>query len=160
MEGDIVEQRLGHGEELFLAGGNYLAHTGDELAIDTKFAGVKGLFSATGLFLLKITGPGTVFFNAYGALHEVVPGPEGYVVDNDHIVGFTSGLDYEITRFNGTKGLFASGEGLVCRFRGQGRLWMQTRNPRSLASFLDPFRPEGASLSDTVDAAEGVFGGD
>jgi len=37
--------------------------------------------------------------------------------------------------------LFFSGEGLVCRFQGQGRLWMQTRNPGALASFLHPFRP-------------------
>ncbi|MBM4359697.1 MAG: AIM24 family protein, partial [Deltaproteobacteria bacterium] len=38
------------------------------------------------------------------------------------------------------KSLFLSGEGLVCTFQGQGRLWMQTRNPGALASFVHPFR--------------------
>jgi uncharacterized protein (TIGR00266 family) len=141
MEGDLREHRLDVGETLFVTGGNYLAHVGERLTLDTKFAGVKGLFSGTGLFLLKIGGPGTVFFNAYGALHEVTPGPQGYVVDTDHVVAFTDGLDYELRRFNGTKGLLLSGEGFVCHFKGQGRLWLQTRNPRSLSRFLDAYRP-------------------
>jgi uncharacterized protein (AIM24 family) len=39
------------------------------------------------------------------------------------------------------KSLFLSGEGLVCNFHGRGRVWLQTRNPSSLASFLNAFRP-------------------
>jgi uncharacterized protein (AIM24 family) len=45
----------------------------------------------------------------------------------------------------GLKSLFLSGEGLVCQFQGQGRLWMQTRNPGALASFLQPFRARRSS---------------
>ena len=40
----------------------------------------------------------------------------------------------------GLKSLFLSGEGLVCELQGQGRVWLQTRNPGALASFLHPFR--------------------
>ena len=33
------------------------------------------------------------------------------------------------------------GEGLVCRFSGNGRLWIQTRAINPLLNFLHPFRP-------------------
>jgi len=124
-----------------------VAHIGDGLVIDTKWGGVKGFFSGVGLFLLKITGPGTIFYASYGALHEVNVGAEGYTADTGHIVGFSHGLEYNVRSFGGMKGLFFSGEGLVADFRGQGTLYLQTRNPSSLASFLHPFRPVKARNS-------------
>ena len=156
MEGDLREHALDVGQSFFLTGGNYLAHVGERFTVDTQFGGVKGLFSGTGLFLLRLSGPGTVFFNAYGALHEVNVGAAGYVVDTDHIVAFSDSLRYELRRFNGTKGLFASGEGFVCHFSGEGKLWLQSRSPRSLARFLNPFRPVqqsssgGSSIADAL----------
>ncbi|MCA9699171.1 MAG: AIM24 family protein, partial [Myxococcales bacterium] len=43
--------------------------------------------------------------------------------------------------FGGMRGLFFSGEGLVCDFTGQGKIYLQTRNAGALAAFLHPFRP-------------------
>jgi uncharacterized protein (AIM24 family) len=57
------------------------------------------------------------------------------------MVAFTSGLQYNVRKLGGLKSLFLSGEGLVCDFQGRGRLWLQTRNPGALATFLHPFRP-------------------
>jgi uncharacterized protein (AIM24 family) len=68
-------------------------------------------------------------------------GAAGYICDTSHIVGFTGGLNYNVTKLGGLKSLFLSGEGLVCQFTGHGRLWISTRNPGGLASFLHPFRP-------------------
>jgi uncharacterized protein (TIGR00266 family) len=140
-EGDLRSRVLAPGEVFFLQSGAYVAHVGDDLVLDTKWGGVKGFFSGVGLFLLKITGPGTVFYASYGALHEVIVSADGYTADTGHIVAFTQGLDYSVRPFGGMKGLFFSGEGLVADFRGQGALYLQTRNPSSLASFLHPFRP-------------------
>ena len=70
---------------------------------------------------------------------------QGYICDTTHMVAFTQGLQYSVRSVGGLKSLFLSGEGLVCEFRGQGRLWMQTRNPGALASFLHPFRPTRSS---------------
>lgn len=140
-EGDMQSRQLAAGEEFFMTSGAYVAHIGDELEIDTKFGGVKGFFSGVGLFMLRIVGPGTVFYGSYGALHEVQVGSEGYTVDTGHIVAFTSGLSYKVRPFNGFKGLFFSGEGLIAEFDGQGTVWAQTRNAASLVSFLHPFRP-------------------
>jgi uncharacterized protein (TIGR00266 family) len=146
-EGDLRARVLSPGETFFLQSGAYLAHVGDQLGIDTKWGGVKGFFGGVGLFLLKITGPGLVFFGSYGALHEVAVGPAGYTADTGHIIGFTQGLDYGVRPFGGMKGLFFSGEGLVCDFRGQGTVFLQTRSPASLAAFLHPYRPVRSSNS-------------
>lgn len=140
-EGDLKARQLAPGESLFLQSGAYVAHSGRELVIDTKFGGVKSFFSGVGFFMLRIQGPGTVFYGSYGALHEVDVGPEGYTVDTSHIVAFTEGLNYSVRAFGGFKGLFFSGEGLVCDFSGQGKVWVQTRNAAGLAAFLHPFRP-------------------
>ena len=140
MEGDIRHHRMGLGETFYLQSGNYLAHRGDSLSLDSKWGGVKSFFSGVGFFLLKVSGPGDLFFTSYGAIHAVNVGPQGYRVDTGHIVGFTEGLTYSISKFGGFKGLFFSGEGLVCDFKGQGKVYVQTRNVPALASFLEPFR--------------------
>jgi uncharacterized protein (TIGR00266 family) len=132
---------LAAGQTLFLQSGAYVAHIGDQLTLDTKWGGVRSFFGGVGFFLLRIVGPGTVFYSSYGAIHQVEVGPAGYTADTGHIVGFSEGLNYRVRTFGGFKGLFFSGEGLVCDFSGQGTLFLQTRNPSSLASFLHPFRP-------------------
>ena len=64
-----------------------------------------------------------------------------YVVDTGYIVAFTEGLDYKVQSVGGYKSLFLSGEGLVCRFSGSGKLWIQTRQVPSFSSWVNPFRP-------------------
>lgn len=139
-EGDLRAMNLAAGQSFFMQSGAYVAHVGDQLVLDTKFGGLKGFFGGAGFFMLKVTGPGTVYYCAYGALHEIDVPPEGYTVDNDHLVGFTEGLQYNVRKFGGLKGLFLSGEGLVCDFSGQGKIYLQTRNAGALANFLHPFR--------------------
>lgn len=139
-EGDLRARELARGETFFLQSGNYLAHVGDELTLDTKWGGVRSFFGGIGFFMLRIVGPGTLFYASYGAIHEVPVGSAGYTCDTGHIVGFTDGLEYSVRTFGGFKGLFFSGEGLVCDFEGNGSLFVQTRNAPSLAAFLHPFR--------------------
>ncbi|MEQ9365162.1 MAG: AIM24 family protein, partial [Leptospirales bacterium] len=64
-----------------------------------------------------------------------------YVVDTGHIVAFTDGLEYNVTKVGGYKSLFLSGEGFVARFSGKGKLWIQTRQVPSFSAWLYPFRP-------------------
>jgi len=139
-EGDIEVLEFTGQQEIYLQSGAYLA-SAPTVSLDTKWGGAKGFFSGAGLFLLKCGGQGPLFFNCYGGMHAVDVGPAGYICDTSHIVGFTSGLEYRVTKVGGLKSLFFSGEGLVCQFTGQGRLWISTRNAGSLASFLHPFRP-------------------
>ncbi len=140
-EGAVEVINLQPGMEIFMQSGAYLAST-PGVTLDTKWQGAKGFFSG-GLFLIRAYGQGQIWFSSYGGLHAVDLGQQysGYICDNSHMVAFTAGLQYNVSKLGGLKSLFFSGEGLVCNFQGQGRLWMQTRNPGSLASFLHPFRP-------------------
>lgn len=141
-EGAIQEIDLQPNQELFLQSGAYLAST-PGVQLDTKWQGAKGFFSGEGLFLLRAYGEGRLWFSSYGGIHTVDIGQQyhGYICDTSHMVAFTQGLQYHVSKVGGLKSLFLSGEGLVCNFSGNGRLWMQTRNPGSLAAFLQPFRP-------------------
>lgn len=127
-------------EEIFLQNSAYVASS-PAIAVETKWQGLmKGFFSGESLFLIRCSGRGDLWFNTYGAMFEIdVTGD--YVVDTGHIVAFTSGLDYQISSVGGYKSLFFSGEGLVCRFSGHGKVWVQTRKVPALSSWINPFRP-------------------
>lgn len=138
-EGDVVVLECDGRTPVFMSSGAFLA-SGPGVSLDTKWGGARGFFSGTGMFLLKSEGVGPLFFSSYGGIHAVDVGPNGFVCDTGHIVAFTGGLQYNIDKVGGFKSLFFSGEGLIARFYGQGRLWMSTRNPSSLAGFLNPYR--------------------
>ena len=137
--GDILSFDLETGRSLMIQSSAYVAATKD-ITLDTKWGGAKGFFSGVGMFLLKATGPGTVFVASYGAIHPKKCEGE-YIVDTDHIVAFEESVTYTISKVGGIKSLFLGGEGLVARFKGSGMIYSQTRSPSSLASFLHPFRP-------------------
>ena len=126
--------------EIFLQSSAYVASSMN-VDVDSKWQGFKGFFSGEGLFLLRCTGQGDLWFNTYGAMIEV-PVDGNYVVDTSHVVAFTSGLEYNVESVGGLKSLFLSGEGLVCRFHGQGKVWIQTRHPMAFANWAYPFRPQ------------------
>ncbi|MCP5018145.1 MAG: TIGR00266 family protein [Ketobacter sp.] len=109
--------------------------------IESKWQGLtKGFFSGESLFLIRASGSGDLWFNTYGTLIEIDV-EEDYVVDTGNIVAFTDGLDYTITKVGGYKSLFFSGEGFVCRFKGQGKVWIQTRGVAAFAWWAHWFRP-------------------
>lgn len=134
--GDIRTTRM-EGENLFMERGAYLASTPD-VKVDARFQGLKGLF-AEGLFVLQAGGTGTLFWNAYGDVHEVQVSGE-YVVDNGYAVAWESTLDYRVTRSGKKIRSFLFSDQLIMRFSGHGRVWVQSRSPHSLASFIHPFR--------------------
>jgi uncharacterized protein (TIGR00266 family) len=139
-EGDLEVMEVSPGADLILQSGAFVAAE-PGVTLDTKWAGFRGFFSGEGLFFLRVTGQGRVLVNSYGGIHPVeLSGADPFIVDTSHIVGFTTGVDFSIRKIGGIKSLFLSGEGLVCEFRGAGTVWLQTRNPGSLAAFLDPFR--------------------
>ncbi|MCA9259613.1 MAG: TIGR00266 family protein, partial [Planctomycetales bacterium] len=104
-----------------------------------------GFFSGEGLILLKASGTGDLFFNSYGAIMAIdVKG--SYVVDKGYVVAFEDSLNYKVRTLPGLrtgklKSLFFSGEGLVCEFSGQGKVWIQTRHVQSYLSWVHAFRP-------------------
>jgi uncharacterized protein (TIGR00266 family) len=138
MSGDIVRHRLAIARPpLVVQSGAYLASTpGVDAAL--MFGGLRGLLSGNGLFFLRCTGEGELFLNSYGGIHEVRC-QGSYIVDTGHLVAFEGQLDMRIRgAAKGLTGLLASGEGLVCELNGDGRIWIQSRNIASFASWINP----------------------
>lgn len=146
-EGDVEVLQCDGQTPVMLSSGAFLA-SAPTVQLDTKWGGARGFFSGAGLFLLKANGYGPLFFGCYGGIHAVDIQNGSYICDTGHIVGFTGSLDYRVTKVGGLKSLFLSGEGLVCEFRGTGRLYISTRNPNSLAAFLHPYRRVQRSNND------------
>ena len=135
--GDLEVEEL-TGQELIMSKNAFVCSTAD-VQLDSKWGGFKAFFGGEGLFFLKASGTGTLFFSSFGAIHQVRVQGE-YIVDTGHIVAFDPSLTFKIEKVGGLKSLFLSGEGLVCRFSGTGRLWIQTRNQNSFAAWANQFR--------------------
>lgn len=139
MAGHISHRRM-NGEKLVLSTGAYLGHIGD-LEIRMKFGGLKGLLAKEGAFFLEISGSGDLWFTSYGGI-ETIEVQKPFIVDNGHLVGYEGNLTFDIkSAGGGLMGLVASGEGLVCEFKGQGKVYIQSRNLSSLANWLEPLLP-------------------
>lgn len=141
--GDICHYYL-QGNGLMIQSSGFVAAS-PTVEIDTKFQGFKGFFSGESLFLIRATGIGDIWFSSYGAIVEI-PVAGDYVVDTSYIVAFEDTLNYNVEMlgglsFRGLRTGILGGEGLVCRFNGEGRLWVQSRELYSLINFLNPFRP-------------------
>ena len=60
-------------------------------------------------------------------------------VDTGHVVGWDPSLEFTVTGMGGLKQTLFSGEGLVLKFRGSGKIYLQTRTLSETASWLSPF---------------------
>lgn len=138
--GDVVIHDLRAGEDLFIQGSSYVAAP-DSVHLDAKFQGMKGLFSGESLFFLHAQGQGPVLMNAFGAI-ETIDFDGELIVDTGHLVAFTGGIEYEVTKASeGWIASFLSGEGFVLHVRGRGRLYLQTRNPAEYGGNVGPRLP-------------------
>lgn len=139
MAGHVSYRRM-NGEKLVLSTGAYLGHIGD-IEIRMKFGGLRGLFAKEGAFFLEISGSGDLWFTSYGGI-ETIEVHKPFIVDNGHLVGYEGNLTFDIkSAGGGLMGLVASGEGLVCEFKGEGKVYIQSRNLSSLANWLQPLLP-------------------
>ncbi len=141
LPGDLFAIDL-KGQTLFTQSGAYIAAP-PEVNVDTKWGGGKTFFSREGLFLLKISGTGTVFLSSYGAIHEVeLQAGQKYTVDTGHMVAFDESVNYNVKRVGGLKSTLFSGEGLVCELTGPGKILIQTRSADAFLSWLVPQLPK------------------
>jgi len=135
--GDIICHQL-TGGTLVVQGSSWLA-SGPGVEIDTTFQGIgAALFSGEGIFWVKCSGHGEVLLNSFGAIYEVEVDGD-YTVDTGHIVAFEDTLSFKIGKAGKSLiGSLLSGEGLVCKFSGKGKLYCQTHNPPALGKALGP----------------------
>jgi uncharacterized protein (TIGR00266 family) len=113
---------------LVVQASSYLASTSG-VDVELGFQGFKSLLSGESIFWLDMSGAGYVLLSSFGAIYEVEVNGE-YVVDTGHIVAFEKSLQFSISKANPSWwGAIFGGEGFVCRFKGQGKIFCQTHNP-------------------------------
>ena len=127
----------------FVQSGSFIAST-DQVQIDTKVGGFKSFFAGEGVFVLKATTqvPGQqLLIGAFGGVQELVC-DGNLVIDTGHLVAWDATLEYSVGKSaSGWIASFLSGEGLVCHFKGQGRIWIQTRHPAEFGQTVGKLLP-------------------
>jgi len=133
--GQITSEKV-QGEPLYIQPGSFIACT-PGVRFSLRFAGISSWLAKEGLFRLKIHGDGEVWYGAYGAIveHEV----QGeYIVDSGHLLSYPPHMKLNIKMSGGIFSSFFSGEGLVLKLSGQGKIKLQTRSLGGLAGWLNP----------------------
>jgi uncharacterized protein (TIGR00266 family) len=141
--GEIVVLELDGVQEYFVQKDGFLA--GEEtIKIESRMQNLaRGLLGGEGFFILKISGKGQLLLNSFGAIHKVELRPDQeYIVDNSHLVAWSATAAYSIEKAAaGWIASFTSGEGFVCRFRGPGVVYIQSRNPGGFGRWIRQFIP-------------------
>lgn len=139
--GDIFTIDIGPQGGYMVTSGCYLA-SDHSLNIETKMSG-RGFFAGEGLFLMRISGHGTLLVSCFGAVHAVqLQAGQPYVVDTGHIVAFQDTMQYNVrTVARGLMQSWKSGEGFVAEFVGPGVVYIQTRAPQSFGPWLSQYIP-------------------
>jgi uncharacterized protein (TIGR00266 family) len=138
LPGDIRAEPISAQHPLRITRGCWIANSYG-VQIETQWAGLQNLFGGEGGFVVSAAGDGLVVLGAYGAIDEIVLGPnEAVTVDSGHVVAFDANMQSRLRRAveGRTVQSVKSGEGLVFDFAGPGRLLIQSRNPSALIQWL------------------------
>ena len=139
-QGEVRSVKVGP-EVWICSGGSYLGSSGG-ITLDTQYQGLtKGMFIKEGLVFVQASGEGDLLVNGFGRISRIdVSG--GITVDNGHLIAFTEGLEYTISKAGGGWiSSMMSGEGLVMKFSGQGKVLVQSHDPSRLGGVLGPLLP-------------------
>jgi uncharacterized protein (TIGR00266 family) len=141
--GDIETYDLA-GRALMLQSSSYLC-SGPDVQVDTKWGGAKTFFGGEGMLMLKASGTGPIAFNSFGAIKRIEVNGD-YTIDTGHIVAFEDTLKFTVGKFGDSwKSFIFGGEGLVCKFKGTGALFIQSRNPQAFGQLVGPLLPKRQS---------------
>ncbi len=133
--GDIVEHDLAEGD-ICLQPGAFIACTPD-VKLSVRWAGFRSWIGGEGLFKLKASGKGKVFYGAYGCILKRELDGET-IVDSSHLVSYDPSIRLRVQLAGGLFSSFFGGEGLVTRLEGKGKYTIQSRSMSGLAKWLRP----------------------
>ena len=147
LDGDIQILEVGQ-RQYILSDGSFVAATENTIINAKVQSNIGGaLFGGTGGFVvMETSGQGKVCISGCGTLLELDITPEqGEVtIDNGHVAAWDASLNYNIgVPSNGNRGLvgnlfnsLTSGEGLVIKFRGHGKIIVCSRNRSNYLQWL------------------------
>lgn len=137
LPGEVLTVDLDGGKGLVLTQGNWLASTAD-IQLDTKWGGFKSMIGGDRVFAVHLSGAGQALVCSYGSIDafELAAGQE-IVVDAGHLVGYDDTMTVNVqTQGGGFMNSLKSGEMIVVKVAGPGRIWTQTRSERELAEWV------------------------
>ena len=136
LPGDIEILTVGP-QQYLLNDGVFLAGTdGVEMQIQTQGIGQALLGGTGGFFIMKTSGHGTLAVSGFGSIFALdVTAGNDVIIDNFHVVAWDAKLTYNIATSTAKSGFLAgvigsltSGEGIVNRFSGTGKVYVCSRN--------------------------------
>ena len=149
LPGAIEVLEVGACSYMITDGAFVAAESGVNLNVRTQGVG-SALFGQTGgFFICEATGSGQLAVSGFGSSFalDVMPG-KAITIDNAHVVAWDSRLHHEIsvaTQGGGFLGQLVnsvtSGEGMVLKFSGQGKVIICSRNRENFASWLIKLMP-------------------
>ncbi|WP_318568142.1 TIGR00266 family protein [Salinigranum marinum] len=125
--GDVFGVDVGQDGPIKVNSGSTLAWE-STVERSSAFNDAGGFFSSGSLRVLELSG--RAFLSAYGSIIETEVTPDdATIVDTDHLIAWTDGLSVSREQDGSIKSTMLGGEGIVSKFSGRGRVWIQTRDP-------------------------------
>ena len=132
--------------QYIISDGAFVAATsGVDLKVRTQSLGNALFAQSGGFFVTETTGSGQVVVSGFGSMSmlDVEPGKDA-IIDNAHVVCWDSTLRYEISVTTGGNSGFlgnlinsqTSGEGMVLRFSGKGKVYVCSRNRNAFKAWM------------------------
>lgn len=167
LDGDLQILDVGANQYMLSDGAFVACHDTVEIRANVQSNIGGALFGSTGGFVIMQTqGHGQVVVSGFGSLFEieVTPGKD-VTIDNGHVVCWDSRLNYSASLATGQRQGFlgnivnsvTSGEGVVLRFSGQGKVVICSRNRNTFQGWVQSLlgsnsggRDRGSSLSDLL----------
>ncbi len=134
-----------------------------ELKMRTQSVGNAMFAQSGGLFVMETSGNGQVIVSGFGSMFQldVTPGKD-VIIDNSHVVCWDNTLRYEISVTTGAKqggfgGMVSnlvnsvtSGEGIVLRFSGNGKVFICSRNRDNFLEWAQAGKKSSGGLGGMV----------
>lgn len=151
--GKIVPMDLAEGQEIICQKDAFMvADSSVTLAMHFRKKLGAGFFGGEGFILEKLTGPGTALLEFAGEISEYeLQAGQMFKIDPGHIAAFEPTVKYDLTRVQGLKNMFFSGEGVfLATLEGPGRIWLQSMPLANLARKLQVYMPKSGSGGSSV----------
>jgi uncharacterized protein (TIGR00266 family) len=133
------------GQYIISDGAFVAASSGVDLKVRTQSLGNALFAGSGGFFVTETQGSGQVVVSGFGSMSmlDVEPGKDA-IIDNSHVVAWDSTLHYEVSITTGTSSGFlgnlinsqTSGEGIVLRFSGRGKIYVCSRNRAAFKAWM------------------------